>query len=327
MSPKKAVVLGIDVGGTNTAFGLVDEDGNVVEEQTMKTESQKGADALLSRIAQQVRRIMKETSRNFELKAIGLGAPNANYYRSTIERAPNLKWEYVNMAEISAKYFDVPMFITNDANASAIGELYFGAARGMRDVIVITLGTGLGSGIIINGELVYGADGFAGELGHTTVEPGGRECNCGNYGCLETYASATGIKRTVCELLGKRNSKSVFRKMSYKSVDSRRIAQAAAEGDPIAKEAFEYTAYLLGISLANFVLFSRPEAIILFGGLAAAGDLLFEPTRKSMEEHLLGLFKGKIKLLPSGLANGNSAVLGAAALAWHELTNRTSAPA
>jgi glucokinase len=224
----------------------------------------------------------------------------------------------VDVVEMVNAHFSLPVVITNDANASALGEMYFGAAKGMKDFIVITLGTGLGSGIVVNGQLVYGSDGFAGELGHTCIVPDGRECACGNLGCLETYASARGIRRTVFELMAKRNAASSFRDTTFNEITSKMIAEAAHNGDPIAKEAFEYTGRILGISLANFVAFSVPEAFILFGGLAAAGDLIIEPTRRYMEKHLLNNFKNKIKILPSGLTDNNSAVLGAAALAWSE---------
>jgi glucokinase len=311
--------IGIDIGGTNTVFGIVDRQGECLAESCVPTLAHQPAESLVARVAARLREMHAPLADRYVLAAIGIGAPNANYYRGTIENPPNLGWKGVTpLAALFRQAFDVPVVITNDANAAALGEVQFGAARGMRDVIVITLGTGLGSGIIANGELVYGADGFAGELGHTIVDPGGRWCGCGKRGCLETYASATGICRTVFELLCEMREESALRDVSFHQLTAKQIADAAREGDAIARAAFEFTGRILGMKLADAVGHTSPEAIILFGGLAHAGDLVFEPTRRSMEEHLMGLFKGKVKLLPSSL-QGNTAVLGAAALAWTEL--------
>lgn len=315
---KTEIMLGIDIGGTNTVFGFVDETGKIILESSIPTRSHENAESLIERLYDEAIRQFGNLKGNYTIKGIGIGAPNANYYTGVVENPPNLKWGCVEFVKLINNKFKIPSVITNDANACALGEMLFGAAKGMKNFIVITLGTGLGSGIVINGDLVYGADGFAGELGHTCVEVGGRQCSCGNQGCLETYVSATGIRRTVLELMAKRNQKSSLHDIPYKELTSKLIAEAAQNGDKLALEAFDYTARILGVSLANAIAFSSPEAIILFGGLALAGDLIFNPTKKYMEEYVLNTFRGKVSLLPSGLSNGNSAVLGAAALAWNE---------
>ncbi len=266
-----------------------------------------------------LKNFIKQFLINIYLKGIGVGAPNANYYRGTVENPPNLKWGVVNVVEILKQYYDVPVAITNDANASAIGEMLFGAAKGMKDVIVITLGTGLGSGVVVDGKLVYGSDGFAGEIGHTVYDPNGRQCGCGKKGCLETYASATGIKRTVMELLATSNEDSALRNVNYNDLDSKMIYTSALAGDKLAIEAFEITGKILGLKLADAVAVTSPEAIVLFGGLALAGDMIINPTKKSLEENLFHVFRNKVKVLPSGLPEGNSAVLGSAALIWNEI--------
>ncbi|HEX9739230.1 MAG TPA: ROK family protein, partial [Ignavibacteriaceae bacterium] len=258
----------------------------------------------------------------YQLKGIGIGAPNGNYYKGTVENPPNLKWGIVNIIELVNRFFDVPVAVTNDANASALGEMLFGAAKGMKNFIVITLGTGLGSGIVVDGQLVYGADGFAGEIGHTIYDPNGRMCGCGRKGCLETYASSTGIKRTVMELLASSNEDSVLRSISYNDLDSKMIYSSALAGDKIALQAFDYTGKVLGIKLADAVAHTSPEAIILFGGLALAGDLIIKPTSKYMEEYLFHVFKNKVKIIPSTLVDSNSAVLGASALIWNKISDQ-----
>jgi glucokinase len=316
---KIEVTLGIDVGGTNTAFGFVDVNGNCVAESSIQTKAQNSAADLFSRLHPEIEKLYQTISDKYLLKGIGVGAPNANYYRGTVENPPNLKWGVVNVVEILKQYYDVPVAITNDANASAIGEMLFGAAKGMKDVIVITLGTGLGSGVVVDGKLVYGSDGFAGEIGHTVYDPNGRQCGCGKKGCLETYASATGIKRTVMELLATSNEDSALRNVNYNDLDSKMIYTSALAGDKLAKEAFEITGKILGLKLADAVAVTSPEAIILFGGLALAGDMIINPTKKSLEENLFVVFKNKVKILPSGLPEGNSAVLGSAALIWNEI--------
>ncbi len=318
---KIEVTLGIDVGGTNTAFGFVDINGRCISESSISTKAYSGAADLFARLHPEIENLYKSISDEYILKGIGVGAPNANYYRGTVENPPNLKWGVVNVVELLKQYYDLPVAITNDANASAIGEMLFGAARGMKDFIVITIGTGLGSGVVVDGKLVYGSDGFAGEIGHTVYDPNGRQCGCGRKGCLETYASATGIKRTVMDLLADSNKESTLRNVSYNDLESKMIYSSAIAGDKLAKDAFEFTGKVLGIKLADAVAVTSPEAIILFGGLALAGDLIIEPTKRSMEANLFHVFQNKVKIIPSGLPEGNSAVLGASALIWNEIIN------
>jgi glucokinase len=316
----KDVTLGVDIGGTNTRFGLVDRDGKCVTERSMPTNAHEPAANLIARLHQNAEEMYVPLKASYVLKGIGIGAPNANYHRGTVENPPNLNWKgVVDVIALVRKYYDLPVAVTNDANAAALGEMLYGAAKGMRNFIVITLGTGLGSGIVSGGELVYGADGFAGEIGHTIVDPSGRECGCGGRGHLEAYASATGICRTVGELLATRRAESELRSIAPRDLTSRMIAEAAGRGDPIAREAFEQTGRILGMKLADSVAHLSPEAIILFGGLAAAGPLIFEPTKRSLEEHLLGIYRNKVRLIPSGLKEGNAAVLGAGALIWNEI--------
>ena len=314
------VTVGIDVGGTNTVLGFVDELGNCLAESSVPTMAHEPASSLIDRLTAKIKELHAPLADRAAIAGIGIGAPNANYYRGTVENPPNLSWKGITpFVALFKERFDVPVVITNDANAAALGELRFGAAKGMRDIIVITLGTGLGSGIIANGELVYGADGFAGELGHTIVDLRGRWCGCGRRGCLETYAAATGICRTVFEMLCNSREESEFRDVAFNQLTAKMVTDAAKRGDPIARAAFEYTGEILGRKLAESVAHTSPEAIILFGGLANAGDLIFAPTKRSLEEHVMGMFRGKVKLLPSGLPEGNTAVLGAAALSWTEL--------
>ena len=319
---KIKVTLGVDIGGTKTAFGFVDQSGNIVIEKTIPTNSKKSASILFRELVKQTQEMFSEISDRYDFAGVGIGAPNGNYFTGSVVNPPNMNWGSVNLVEAFNKYMDIPVFVTNDANATAIGEMLFGAARGMKNFIVLTLGTGLGSGIVINGELVYGDDGFAGELGHTCVEPNGRQCGCGNRGCLEAYASVTGIRRTVYILLGEMTADSPLRKIAFDDLDAKMISELARQGDPIALKAFEITAEFLGMSMANAVAFSRPEAIILFGGLTGAGDLLLQPTKNAFEKYLLDLFRGKIQVLKSGLENSNAAILGAAALAWTELEKK-----
>ena len=316
---KQKVVLGIDIGGTNTAFGFVDPEGKLLVEFSFPTHSQESAEKLFSRLHPEVKKLFSSLENNYQLVGIGVGAPNANYYKGTVELPPNLNWGTVNIVELCEKYFSVPCAITNDANAAAIGELKFGAGKGRKDFIVITLGTGVGSGIIVNGEIVYGHAGFAGVIGHTIYDVGGRQCGCGRKGCLETYASASGIKRTVFELLAETNYQSLLSEISFDELNSKMISDAASKGDKIALMAFDLTAKILGIKLADAVAHTSPEAIIIFGGLANDGGLILEPTKKYMEEYMLNIFKDKVKILPSGLKNGNAAILGSAALIWNEL--------
>ncbi|MBM4172613.1 MAG: ROK family protein [Ignavibacteria bacterium] len=313
------LTLGIDVGGTNTAFGLVSRDGKIVFEKSILTFAELPAEQLFSRLFNDVNKAVKKLNSKYNVIGIGIGAPNANYYKGTVELPPNLNWGTVNILKLIKKFSPLPSAITNDANAAAIGEMLFGAAKGMKNFIVITLGTGLGSGIVVNGELVYGEDGFAGEIGHTIVDPNGRQCGCGRKGCLETYASAPGIRKTVFELISKTNLESELRKKSFENLTAKEIAEAAMKKDKLALEAFDYTAKILGMKLADSIAYTSPEAIILFGGLALAGNLILLPTKKYMEQHLLNIFKGKVKILPSKLSGNSAAILGASALIWNEL--------
>lgn len=317
----KEAAIGIDIGGTNTAFGLVDMEGNIYANQSISTQIHNDFNLYLKDLTAIIDETINSLSEKFIVKGIGVGAPNGNYYKGTIDFAPNLKWKgIIPVVAKLKKYYDYPAIVlTNDANAAAIGEMIYGRAKGMKDFIVITLGTGLGSGIVVNGELVYGHDGFAGEIGHIIVEAEGRQCQCGRIGCLETYASATGIKTTTIELLSNTNEESILRMISEKDLTAKLIGDAANNGDNLAKKAFEYTGKMLGFALANSVAHLSPEAIFLFGGLAQAGDLIFSPTKKFMEKNLLNIFRNKVKLLPSGLPGADAAILGASALVWKEL--------
>ena len=285
----------------------------------MATEAQRPSEEFFARLHTEAENLFASKKDQLKLIGIGLGAPNGNYYKGTIEQPPNLSWKYVDVVAMLRRWYSIPVALTNDANAAALGEMLFGAAKGMKDFIVITLGTGLGSGIVANGELIYGHDGFAGEIGHTIVDPNGRQCGCGRRGCLETYASASGIRRTVEELLKMPAPPSELREISLDQITSKRVFEAAQRGDKLALEAFELTGRYLGMKLADSVAHTSPEAIILFGGLAAAGDFIFSPTKKYMEEFLLNIFKNKVRLLPSSLPKGNAAILGAAALMWKQL--------
>ncbi|MDH7604307.1 MAG: ROK family protein [Melioribacter sp.] len=319
---KVKVVIGVDIGGTNTKFGFVDKNGKCYYEKSIPTRAEEKSEQLFKRLFLEINRVYKKLENNLELAGIGIGAPNANYYKGTVEQPPNLNWGTVNVLKEIKKYSSLPSAITNDANAAAIGEMLFGIAKGMKNFVVITLGTGLGSGIVVDGKLVYGSDGFAGELGHTIVDPNGRQCGCGRKGCLETYASASGIKRTAFELMASTSFPSKLRTIPYEELTSKDIYKAAKKGDRLALECFDFTARILGFKLADIVAHLSPEAIILFGGLAVAGDLLIKPTKKYLEENLLNIFKNKVKILQSSLIKRNSAVLGAAALIWNELEKK-----
>lgn len=317
----KKVAIGIDIGGTNTQVGFVDEKGKVFLETTMSTLIGDSFEEYLEELHKTIQEVKNNSSEEFEIIGIGVGAPNGNYYKGTIEFAPNLKWKgVVEVTKQLQEKFGYPAVLTNDANAAAIGEMIFGGAKGMKNFIIITLGTGLGSGIVVNGELVYGHDGFAGELGHVVVEKGGRLCGCGRRGCLETYASATGIKRTAFEVMADRNQETLLSKISYDEMTSFKIYEAAMNGDHIAREIFRKTGKILGEALADIIANGSPEAIFLFGGLANSGELILEPTEKAMEESLLHIFKNKVKLRLSQLDEGDAAVVGAAALAWKEFS-------
>ncbi|MHC1703407.1 MAG: ROK family protein [Tenuifilaceae bacterium] len=314
------IVAGIDIGGTNTVIGLVNQNGECLVESTISTRNQSSFNGFIISISDVIKKQISGLGNNTVLRGVGIGAPNGSYNIGAIVDAPNLEWKGIlPLCKEISKHAGVPSVVTNDANAAALGEMLFGGARGMKDFILITLGTGLGSGIVSNGKLIVGHDGFAGELGHTVAVPNGRQCGCGKKGCLETYASATGIRRTVYMLLAENNSPSELRSISFEKLSAKLVTEAALKGDIIAREAFEYTGKMLGIRLADAVATLSPEAIFFFGGLAKSGDLILEPTRRYMEENLFPVFRNKIKLLPSDLEGKNAAVLGAAALIWQEI--------
>lgn len=314
----KPYVVGIDIGGTNTVFGIVDARGNVIASSSIKTGKHPDVNDYIAELKTALNTLIVNNDAVDKIAGIGVGAPNANYYTGCIEMAPNLPWkDRIPMAELLREAFGVPVAITNDANAAAIGEMTYGVARGMKDFIMITLGTGVGSGIVVNGQLVYGHDGFAGELGHVVVKPNnGRMCGCGRTGCLEAYCSATGVARTAREFLELRTEPSRLREIPVEEITSKDVYDAAMLGDKLAKEIFDYTGEIMGRAFCNFVCFSSPEAIVLFGGLARSGELLMKPIRKAMERNMLNIFKGKTKLLLSELKEGDAAVLGASALGW-----------
>lgn len=318
----KKFVIGIDIGGTNTAFGLVDDQGTIYGESRLSTQDYPDVDQYQEELYIAIQQMIHSLECDCEVIGVGIGAPNASYFKGTIENAPNLPWKgIVPFREKFQRFFPgIPMVITNDAKAAAIGEKMYGAAKEMKDFIVITLGTGLGSGFVVNGELMLGHDSFAGELGHSIINHTGRMCGCGRKGCLETYASATGIKRTIYKLLADHTEASEFREIDYNTLTAEMITKAALNGDPLAIEAYEYTGMQLGRALANAVLITGPEAIFLFGGLAKAGKYIFEPTKKYMEMYMLSNFRNKVKLLPSGIEGGNAAILGASALIWSKVS-------
>ena len=315
----KDVVAGVDIGGTNIIFGLVDKSGNVIAEERLKTVEFPDIKDYISAQHAAINK-MVDGNPGHRLIGLGVGAPNANYHKGTIELAPNLAWKgIVPLAEYLKEKIRVPVIITNDANAAAMGEMIFGGAKEMRDFIVLTLGTGLGSGIVVNGEVVYGHTGFAGELGHTIIVPGGRECGCGRRGCYETYASASGLVRSVLKLLSERREESALRDLPPSELTSKIVVEEAGKGDTIAIEAINYTAEMLALGIINAITFSSPEAVFLFGGLVKAGEMLLAPVRKYVDQNVMPIFRGRVKILPSGISETNAAVLGAAALAWNEL--------
>jgi glucokinase len=316
MTRKMKLAVGIDIGGTNTVFGLVDESGNCLLQDAIKTGDFPAVEDFVNEVQKGVKGLISEY-KDSEIVGMGIGAPNANYFTGTIEHAPNLKWKgIVPLVELFQGHFDFPISLTNDANAAAMGERIYGAAKGIDDLAMVTLGTGLGSGFVVNGELVYGHDGFAGELGHVIVEKNGRLCGCGNRGCLETYASATGIVKTAKEFLEK-SKDSVLSGLS--EITSKSIADAALQGDKMALDIFDYTAEKLGFGLASMVAITSPKLIVLFGGLAQSGDLILKPTKKYMEQYLLKTFRNKIDIVPSQLKAADAAILGASSLAWQSV--------
>jgi glucokinase len=319
----KDITIGIDIGGTNTKYGVVDRAGNVLFQDRIKTQEYDEFSDLVRDLVKAIGTAIAGLNRSYHLVGVGVGAANGNYYKGTIEHATNLKWKgIIPLSEMLSKPLGVPVLVTNDANAAAVGEMVYGAARDMKDFIVITLGTGLGSGFVSNGKLINGKHGIAGELGHTTVNYAGRHCNCGKRGCLETYVSATGIKRSVYKLLADHLEPSELRGISFDNLNTKMITEAAIRGDVVAREAFEYTGRILGTKLAETVVHTDPEAIFLFGGLSLAGDLIFKPTIKHMEANLMPLFRGKVKILPSGLQNQAAPILGASSLVWNYLEEK-----
>jgi len=315
---EKPYVIGMDMGGTNTVFGIVDTRGTVISKSAIKTSTHSDVNLYIDDIHVELSKLIEAAGGLDKIKGIGVGAPNGNYYTGNIEFAPNLPWKgVIPFANLMADKFGIPTALTNDANAAAVGEMTYGAARGMKNFIMITLGTGVGSGIVIDGKVVYGHDGFAGELGHVIVmRNNGRTCGCGRSGCLEAYASATGVARTAREILESNTKSSVLRNIPMTDITSKDVFDAAMEGDEIAKEIFNFTGRILGEAFADFVTFSAPEAIILFGGLSKAGDLILKPIVENMEKNLLNIWKGKVKVLFSELKEADAAVLGASALAW-----------
>lgn len=322
---KKSVTLGIDIGGTNTALGLIDGDGHCLHEETFPTWAHESFALFFFRLTEKINALMARFAHEYTLAGIGAAAPTGNYYRGTMEAPSNFKWGNVEFVRQLKERYGLPAAITNDANAAALGEMMYGAARGMQNFIVMTLGTGVGSGIVVNGEVIYGHHGLAGELGHTFVAPDGRHCACGRRGCLETYVSARGLCRTVFELLAWRTEDSEFRQVAFNELTAEKVYHGARRGDALALAAFEYTGRILGRALADAVASFSPEAIIIFGGLAKAGELLFEPTRRHFEENVLGVFKGKVKILPSHKSACNIAVLGASVLIQKELEKKDKA--
>lgn len=314
----KNLVIGIDIGGTGTKIGLVDARGEILaRDEGIATTAYSTFDGFVDAMSEVIERLLTATDSHGKVRGIGVGAPDSNYYTGNIEHAFNLPWKGVlPLADMLSKRCDIPVYVTNDANAAAIGEMTYGTAKGMKNFIVITLGTGVGSGIVINGQVVYGNDGFAGELGHVTMVRGdnGRLCGCGRRGCLEAYCSATGVARTAKEIIEQMNEPGLL--SNIKNITARDVYNAAMNGDKTALEIFNFTGNMLGEAIADFIAFSSPQAIILFGGLTRAGDLLLEPIKKSVDKNVLHTYKGKVQILISQLKDSDAAILGASALAW-----------
>ncbi len=322
----KKVAIGVDIGGTNTAIGVVDAEGNIMVKDNIPTPSHGDIDKYIQELSDAINELIKSVkliNGDTQILGIGMGAPNGNYYTGSIEYAPNLSFKgVVNMVNLlKGKYPELEYIaLTNDANAAAIGEMIYGGAKGMKNFVMYTLGTGVGSGLVVNGDVVYGADGFAGECGHVNLIPNGRSCGCGAKGCLETYCSAPGMKRTAFEIIARDNANdSLLADVTFNELDSKMIFDAAEKGDKVALEVFELTGKWLGMALADTVHYLSPEAIFLFGGPTAAGDYIFKPTKKYMEEYLLPIFQNKIDILPSKLKGGDAAIIGSSALVWKEL--------
>ena len=316
---EKPYVVGIDIGGTNTVFGVVDARGTILYSGSIKTGKYTDIEEYVAELGQGLLSVIDQAGGPDKIKGVGVGAPNGNFFNGCIEFAPNLPWKgKIPLAQlISEQIGGIPVALTNDANAAAIGEMTYGAARGMKDFIMITLGTGVGSGIVINGQMVYGHDGFAGELGHVIIRrENGRLCGCGRHGCLETYCSATGVARTAREFLTARTEPSLLRSIPAENITSKDVYDAAVQGDKLAQDIFDFTGNILGEAIADAIAFSSPEAIILFGGLAKSGDYIFKPIQKAIDDNVLNIYKGKAKLLMSELKDSDAAVLGASALGW-----------
>ncbi len=332
MEKQQKYTIGIDLGGTNTVFGIVDAQGTIVAQDSMKTQAYETAEAFVEAGVARLVPLISKVGGLDSIAGMGIGAPNANFYTGAIETAPNITWAHERTVPLAKMFSEqlsshdsrqkepFPVRITNDANAAAMGEMAYGAARGMKNFIVITLGTGVGSGIVINGQLVYGHDGFAGELGHVTMVRGkeGRACGCGRTGCLETYCSATGVARTAREVLAQTDRPSLLRGKPAEEIESLDVSIAAGKGDEVANEIFRFTGKMLGEACADFTAFSSPEAFIFFGGLCKAGDLIMKPIEEAYNQHVMPIFRGKAKFLVSGLMDANAAVLGASALGWNE---------
>ena len=314
----KSYVIGLDLGGTNSVFGIVDRSGKVLAATSIKTQAYQDVDAYVGASVEALMQIVNQVGGLEQIQAMGIGAPSANYYKGTIEHAANLVWAkgIVPLADMFSQKLGIPVAITNDANAAALGEMNYGVAVGMKNFIEITLGTGVGSGIVANGQLLYGSDGFAGELGHMVVKPEGRQCGCGRKGCLETYCSATGVVRTTLEMLQSSDAKTPLRDIAPGELTSLDVYRAATQGDAFAIEVFRRTGEAIGEACANIATFLSPEAFVFFGGLANAGDLLFKPMEEAYNKHVLYLYKGKAKFLKSGLDGASAAILGASAIGW-----------
>ncbi len=316
---KKEVAVGIDIGGTNTVFGFVDIKGNILGKDRIRTKHYDEFEVFIAALYEKIVVAGHKIGNGIEVIGFGIGAPMGNINKGTIEHAAGLPWKgIVPLSDVFKRHTNLPVIITNDANAAAVGEMVYGGAKGMKNFVVITLGTGLGSGFVVDGKLVYGNDGFAGEIGHTAIRPGtsNRDCGCGKKGCLETYVSATGLKRTLLKVMADSIEPSELRKYSFEELNAEIIHDAAKKGDHIAKKAFLHTGRMLGFKLADVVAHTNPEAIFLFGGLALARDLIFKPAQEYMEKYLLSIYKGKVKLLQSELSTHNAAVLGASSLVW-----------
>jgi glucokinase len=312
------LAIGIDIGGTGTKFGIVDRNGNVLFSSEISTRGHAQVESFINELHKNLLALIDKSGGPGRIRGIGVGAPNGNFYSGTVEYAPNLPWKgIIPLAKLIENKFHLPTILTNDANAAAIGEMMYGAAKGMKDFIMITLGTGVGSGIVANGQLILGNDGFAGELGHTIIIPDGRKHEGTlKFGSLESYASATGVALTAQEMLKNSKEESLLRKIPKEQVDSKKVYEAAIQGDKLAKDIFDFTGKILGLALANFVMFSSPEAIVLFGGLTKSGDLILKPTREHMEANLIQVFQNKVKILVSHLKESDAAILGASALVW-----------